>query len=144
MESQVKRWSLDDILMCSVTPVYAGFGHLSPEEAIARPDSPAAKVSGTPDHLQLTSPEAPEFCKSAEFVLNPQHRIIGFRVTASRADDLDIGEVLQSADRFDFTGGKYADGDQVYFSAQSKDRKILIQFDVEGHRSVLSRVSYFY
>lgn len=144
MESQVKRWSLNDLLTCSVTPVYADFAHLTPEEAIAKTDSGAARVSGTPDHLLLVSPEAPDFCKSAEFLLSPEHRIIGFQVTASRADDLDIGDVLQRADRFDFTGGKYADGDQVYFSAQSKDKKMLIQFDVEGHRSILSRVSYFY
>jgi len=144
MEGQVKKWSLNDLLMCSVTPAYAGFAHLTPEEAFAKFDSGIGKVSGTPDHLMLTSPDAPEFCKRAQFVFDPEHRIIGFEVFASRADDLDIGDVLQRADRFDFTGGKYASGDQVYFSAQSKDKRILIQFNVEGHRSVLSRVSYFY
>jgi hypothetical protein len=30
MESQTKHWSLDDILMCSVTPVYADYAHLAP------------------------------------------------------------------------------------------------------------------
>lgn len=142
MESQAKKWSLNDILMCSVSPVYAGFAHLTPEEALAKAGT--GNVSGTPDHLVLASPEAPDFCKSAEFVLSPEHRIVGFQVSATRADDLDIGEVLQRGDRFDFTGGKYADGDQVFFSAQSKDKKVLIQFNVEGHRSLLSRVSYFY
>jgi hypothetical protein len=144
MQGQVKKWSLDELLMCSVTPGYGGFAHLTPEEALAKSDSGIEKVSGTPDHLMLTSPQAPEFCKRAQFVFGPEHRIIGFEVFASRAEDLDIGDVLQRADRFDFTSGKYASGDQVYFSAQSKDRKILIQFNVEGHRSVLSRVSYFY
>jgi hypothetical protein len=144
MEDQTKRWSLDEILMCGVTPVYAGFAHLTPEEALAKSDSGTGKVSGTADHLMLTSPDAPDFCKRAQFVFSPEHRIVGFEVFASRADDLDIGNVLQRADRFEFTGGKYASGDQVYFSAQSKDKKILIQFDVEGHRSVLSRVSFFY
>ena len=144
MESEAKSWSLNDILMCSVTPVYAGFAHLTPEEALAKAGSGTGNVSGTPDHLMLTSPDAPDFCKSAEFVVSPEHRIVGFEVSASRADDLDIGEVLQRGDRFDFTGGKYADGDQVFFSAQSKDKKVLSQFNVEGHRSVLSRVSYFY
>jgi hypothetical protein len=144
MEDQTKKWGLNEILVCSVTPVYAGFANLTPEQALAKSDSGTGKASGTPDHLMLISPDAPDFCKRAQFVFNPEHRIVGFEVFASRADDLEIGEVLQRADRFDFTGGKYADGDQVYFTAQSKDKKILIQFSVEGHRSVLSRVSYFY
>jgi hypothetical protein len=144
MEGQTKKWSLNDILMCSVTPVYAGFGRLTPEEALAKSDSGSGKVSGTSDQLILASPEAPAFCRQIQFVLSPEQQIIGFEVSASRADDLDIGDVLQRADRFDFTGWKYVSGDQVYFSAQSKDKKILIQFDVEGHRSVLSRVTYFY
>jgi hypothetical protein len=144
MEGQTRKWSLNEILMCGVTPAYAGFAHLTPEEALAKSDSGTGKVSGTPDRLVLTSPDAPEFCKRAQFVLSPERRIVGFEVFASRADDLDIGEVLRRADRFDFSGGKYVNGDQVYFSAQSKDKKMLLQFDVEGHRSVLSRVSYFY
>ena len=69
---------------------------------------------------------------------------MGFEVNVSLSDDLDVTEVLQRADRFDFTGGKYATGDQIYFTAQSKDRKVLIQYSVEGHRLVLLRVSYFY
>lgn len=144
MEAQTKRWSLDDILLCSVTPVYAGLGHLTPEGALAKPGSGTGVVSGTPDRLLLASPDAPEFCKRAQLVVDSQRRIIGYQVIATRADSLDIGEVLQHADRFDFTGGKYANGDQVYFSAESKDRKLLIQFDAEGHRSVLSKVTYFY
>ena len=144
MEDQTKKWSLNEILVCSVAPVYAGFANLTPDQALAKSNSGTGKASGTPDHLMLTSPDAPDFCKRAQFLLNPEHRIVGFEVFASRADDLEIGEVLQRADRFDITGGKYADGDQVYFTAQSKDKKILIQFSVEGHRSVLSRVSYFY
>jgi hypothetical protein len=141
---QTKKWSLNEILMCGVTPAYAGFAHLTPEEALAKSDSGTVKVSGTPDRLTLASSEAPDFCKRAQFVFDAGHKITGFEVFASRADDLEISEVLQRADRFDFTGGKYASGDQVYFSAQSRDKKILIQFNVEGHRSVLSRVSYFY
>ena len=71
MESQSKKWSLKEILMCSATPVYAGFAHLTREEALAKSDSGTGKVSGTPDHLVLTSPDAPAFCKSAEFVFGP-------------------------------------------------------------------------
>jgi hypothetical protein len=144
MEEQIRKWSLNELLMCSVTPTYAGFSNLTPEEALEKSNSGIEKVDGTPDHLMLTSSDAPDFCKRAQFVFGPERRIIGFEVTASRADDLNISDVLQRADRFDFTGGKYTGGDQVYFSAQSKDKKILIQFNVEGHRSVLSRVTYFY
>jgi hypothetical protein len=144
MEDQTKRWSLNDILTCGVTPVYAGFAHLSPDEALAKSDGGPAKVSGTTDRFILSSPDAPPFCQRAQAILSSEHRIIGFEVFASRADDLDVGEVLQQADRFDFAGGKYAGGAQVYFNAQSKDQKILIQFKVDDHRSVLSRVSYFY
>jgi hypothetical protein len=144
MEEQVKRWTLDDILLCSVTPVYAAFAHLSPEEALAKSNSETVKVSGTPEHLLLTSPDAPAFCKHAELLFNPERRIIGFEVFASRADDLNVGEVVRRADQFDFAGGKYSNGEQVYFNAQGKDRKILIQFNVDGRRSILSRVSFFY
>jgi len=144
MEGQTKRWSLNDLLMCSVTPVYAGFAYLAPDEALAKSGSGTGVVFGSPDHLTLASPDAPDFCKRAQFVFNSQHRIVGFEVIATRADSLEIGEVLQRADRFDFSGGKYSNGDHVFFSAQSKDKKVLIQFDAEGHRSVLSRVTYFY
>ncbi|MGD0955838.1 MAG: hypothetical protein ABR953_03305 [Candidatus Acidiferrales bacterium] len=144
MEDDTMTWTLNDILMCSVTPIYAGFAHLTAEDALAKSSSGAGMVSGTPDHLMLSSPDAPGFCQRAEFVFSPEHRIAGYEVAASRADDLEVKEVLQSADRFDFTSGKYAGGSKVYFIAQSKDKKILIQFEVDNHRLVLSRVSYFY
>ena len=144
MEEQTKRWSLNDILMCGLAPVYAGFAHLSGEEALGKSDGGTVKVSGTTNSLILSSPDAPPFCQRAQVIFSSERRIIGFEVFASRADDLDIGEVLQQADRFDFAGGKYASGEQVYFNVQSKDQRILIQFKVDGHRSVLSRVSYFY
>jgi len=144
MEEQVTKLSLDDILLCSVTPVYAGFEHLTAEEALARADAGSTKVSGTADHLILSSPEAPAFCKSAEFVFGRDHRITGFEVVATRADDLQADEVLQHADRFDFNGGTYTGGEQVYFSARSKDKKMLIEFEADNHKMVLARVSYFY
>jgi hypothetical protein len=144
MEDQARRWNLNDILACSVTAVYGGFAHLLFEEAVAKLDTGATKVSGTKDHLVVSSPEAPSFCKYAEFIFGPDRRIIGFTVLATRADNLDVGEVLEHADRFDFSGGKYAGGDQVYFNAQSRDQKILIQFNVAGHTPSLSLVSYLY
>jgi hypothetical protein len=144
MEGQTKRWTLNDILMCSVTPAYTGFVHLTAEEALAKSGSETGSVSGTADHLELSSSDAPDFCRSVQFIFNSDHRITGFEVPISQADDLEIGEVLQRPDTFDFTGGKYANDDQVYFIAQSKDKKIRIQFNVEGRRSLLSRVTYFY
>jgi hypothetical protein len=144
IEGQVTRWTLNDILMCNVTPVYSGFAHLTQEQALAKSDSGPRKVTSTPDHLLLTSVDAPAFCKRAEFLFSPERQIVGFAVVASRADDLDVNEVLQRADRFDFSGGKYANGDQVYFTAQSKDGRIRIQFEVDNQRLVLARVSYFY
>jgi hypothetical protein len=140
MQEDTTKWTLNDILMCSVTPVYADFAQLTPEDALAKS---GGKVSGTPDHLVLNSGDAPKFCKHAEFAFGPQHRIVGFSVLASREDSLDVNEVLTRAERFDFTSGKYASG-QAYFSAESKDGKMIVLFRVDGHRLVLSRVSYFY
>jgi hypothetical protein len=143
MESQARRWTLNDLLMCSVTPAYKSFAHVTPEEAM-KADPRVALAADRPDRLRIDSPTAPEFCKSAELIVGADHTISGFEVSATQADDLDLNEVLQQADRFDFTGGKFANGDKVYFSAQSKDKKVLIQFDVQGHRSILSTVTYYY
>lgn len=144
MEGQTKRWSLNDVLMCGATPVYAGFAQLTPDQALTKTDFGVGKAYETPDRLMLNSPDAPDFCKRAQFVFGADHRIVGFEVNASQADALDVSEVLERADQFTFSGGKYVGGDQVYFLAQSKDKKVVIQFNVEGHRTVLSRVSYSY
>jgi hypothetical protein len=140
MEQETTKWTLNDLLMCSVTPVYADFARLTPEEALAKL---GGKVYGTADHLMLNSPDAPNFCKRAEFVFGPDRRIVGFVVNASREDSLDVNEVLTRAESFDFTSGKYSSG-QAYFSAENKDGKMIVLFSVDGHRLVLSRVSYFY
>jgi hypothetical protein len=144
VEGQTTDLSLNDILMCSVAPVYAGFAHLTPEEALAKSDSGTGKATGTPDRLLVASPDAPAFCQHAQFIVGPDHRIVGYEVSATRADDLEIGEVLQRADRFDFSGGKYSDGGKVYMDVRSKDKKIRILFDVDGPKTNLSRVSFFY
>ncbi len=143
MESQVRRWSLNDLLMCGVAPVYKPFDHLTPEEAM-KSGAGVSAIPNKPDRLSVDLPVAPGFCRSSQLVVGPEGKIVGFEVSASLADDLDIDEVLQNADRFDFTGGKYSNGDTVYFPAQSKDKKIRIEFDVRGHKSVLSSVSYTY
>jgi hypothetical protein len=144
MEEQTRRWNLSEILACSVIPVYAGFAHLFFEEAVAKSETGVTKVSGTAEHPMVSSPEAPSFCKYAEFMFGPDRRIVGFAVSATRADSLDVGEVLEHADRFDFSSGKHSGGDQVYFNAQSRDQKILIGFNVAGRTPSLSLVSYFY
>jgi hypothetical protein len=144
IEEQTKKWTLDDILLCSVNPDLAAFAHLTAEEALAKSDSGVSRMAGSADRLTLNSPVAPEFCKRAQLVVSPDNRIVAFEVLASLADHLDVDEVLRQADRFDFAGGKEPDSDHVYFSAQSKDKKILIRFEVQGHKSVLSSVRYSY
>jgi len=146
IEGQTKKWTLDDILMCSVSPGLATFANLTAEQALAlaKSGSGISRIAGSPDRLTLDSPEAPQFCQRAELVVSPENKIVAFEVPASLSDSLDVSEVLQQADRFDFAGGKNTDSNRVYFSAQSKDKKILIQFEVQGHKPVLSRVRYSY
>jgi hypothetical protein len=55
-----------------------------------------------------------------------------------------VAEVLAQADRFQFTSGKDAQTESVYFTAQSKDKKVLIEFEVRGRRMSLARVRYSY
>ena len=69
---------------------------------------------------------------------------MGFEVEVSQADSLEIGDVLQQADRFDFSGGRDPQSHDAYFSARSKDRKLLIQFDTESSHPFLTRVVYSY
>jgi hypothetical protein len=144
IEDQTKKWTLNDILMCSVTPQLAGFAHLTAEAALAKSEFGVRRIAGSPDRLAFSSGNTPEFCQQAQLIIGPDNRVAAFEVVASLADSMDVDEVLQHADQFDFTGGKYSDTDQTYFSALSKDKKILVQFDLQGHRSVLSRVRFFY
>ena len=144
IEEQTRKWTLNDILMCGVNPQLAAFAHLTAEQALATSESGVGRIAGSPDRLVINSPVAPDFCKQAQLVVSPDNRIVAFEVLASQADSLEVTEVLQQAERFDFAGGKDTDSDQVYFSAQSKDKKILIRFEVQGHKSVLSRVRYSY
>ena len=143
MAAQVKRWTLNDLLVCGATPVYKVFDHVSPEEAM-KSDTSVTRIADKPGRLRLQSESAPEFCKNVELVVGDENKIVGYEVLVSQADDLNIDEVLQRADGFDFTGGKYSNGDSVYFSAQSKDKRIRIQFDVRGHRSLLASVFYYF
>ena len=144
IEDQTKKWTLNEILMCSVAPQLTGFAHLTVEAALSKSEFGVKRIAESPDRLTFNSPSVPEFCRRAQLMVGPDGRIAAFEVVASLADSLDVNEVLQQADQFDFTGGKYPDSDQTYFSALSKDKKILIQFQVQGHRSALSLVRYFF
>jgi hypothetical protein len=144
MEAQTTRLNLNDILMCSSAPPYSDFAHLTLLEAQAKSDPSEVQVASEGDHLILTSPYAPPFCKQAVILVGSDHKIDGFQVAVPRADELDINEVLQHADRFDFSGGKFGEAEQTYFTARSKDSKLVIEFDVVNHRAVLSKVSFLY
>jgi len=144
IEEQTKKWTLNDILLCSVSPDLAAFAHLTAEQALAESGSGVSRIAGSPDRLTLNSPVAPDFCKRAQLTVSSDNRIVAFEVLASLADSLDVTEVLQQADRFDFASGKDPDSNHVYFCAESKDKKILIRFEVQGHKSVLLWVRYSY
>jgi hypothetical protein len=144
IEEQTKKWTLDDVLMCTVSPALAGFAHLTADQALAKAESDVSRIAGSPDRLTLKSPSAPEFCKRAQLVVGPDSKIIAFEVLASQVDSLDVTEVIQKADRFDFAGGKDEGSNQVYFNAQSKDKNLLIRFEVQGQKLVLSWVRYSY
>jgi hypothetical protein len=144
IEEQTKKWTLNDLLMCSVNPELAAFAHVTANQALAKSGSGVSRIADSPDRLMFNSPTAPEFCKQAHLVVGPDNRIVAFEVLASQADSLDLTEVLQQADQFDFLGGKDTSSNQVYFNARNNDNKILIQFEVQCHRSVLSSVRYSY
>jgi hypothetical protein len=144
IEEQTKKWTMDDVLMCSVSPELTAFAHMTVDDALAKSESGVSRIEGSPDHLTVNPPLAPDFCKRAQLVVGPDNKIVAFEVLASQADVLDITEVLQQADRFDFAGGKDTNSDHVYFSAQSKDKKLLIRFEVQGRKSALSWVRYSY
>ena len=96
MESQVRRWSLNDLLMCAVTPVYKAVrSHDSGRSDEIRRRCHRRIAKDQPNRLSLESPVAPEFCRKAELIVGADNRIIGFGVLASRGDSLDIDEVLQ-------------------------------------------------
>jgi len=144
MEDQIQRWTLEDILKCAGTPAYLGFASLTAEEALSKSEWQVERIPDRPDRLALSSPEAPEFCRQARLVIGPDNKITALEVVASQAEVLDVGDILEKADQFDFVSGKDPQSNKVSFSARSKDKSVLIQFSMESHRSVLSRVTYSY
>jgi hypothetical protein len=144
MESQVKNWTLDDVLRCSGTPPYAAFAFSSPEESLKKVQLGVSRIADAPDRLSMSSPDVPAFCRQAQLVIGPDNKIVGFEVVVTHTESLDVNDVLQQGDQFEFTSGKDTRSQGVYFIARSKDQKIVLRFDMQGHRSVLTRVTYSY
>lgn len=144
LESESKRWTVDDIFRCSGALAYQTFAFLTPDEALTKAVAGVRTIDVASDRLRISSPAAPEFCRRAQLVIGPDNKIEGFEVLASQSDTLDVADILEQADHFEFTSGKDPRTQKVYFTAQTRDKKILIQFDVQGHIMLLSRVSYSY
>jgi hypothetical protein len=144
MEEQVKKWTLDQILECNHTTAYAIFAFLTPEQALDRGAGKVERVPNVPDRLLLTSSDVPEFCRRAGLIIGPQNKITGYEVVTYGDQLLDVGDVLEKSDQFNFTSGKYKDSDIKYFRARRKDNDMAIEYRIEGHRTVLARVTYFF
>jgi hypothetical protein len=144
MEDQVQRLTLDGILACNRTPAYLGFASLTAEQALAKGEGRVERVPDVPDRLIASSPDAPEFCRRAGLIIGPGSKVTGYEVVVSEDVALDVGDVLEKADQFDFASGKYAKSEQIFFSARNKHENVVIEFRMEGHRSVFSRATYAY
>ncbi len=144
MESEAKKWTVDDVFRCSGTPAYQTFAFLTPEAALTKSVAGVSRMDDAPDRLRIGSSAAPDFCRRAQLVIGANNKIDGFEVVASQSDTLDVDDILEQADRFEFTSGKDPRTQKVYFTAQTRDKRVAIQFEVQGHRTVLSRVSYAY
>ncbi len=143
VEAQVKKWTLDDLLICANSPAYVGFAQLTVEQTLAETESKVSRKADSRD-LILDSPNAPDFCKRAELVVTPDNRILGFEVWPTAAQTLELAEIIEQADRFDFSGEKDPTTKEAYFTVQSKDKKILIEYRLQGRLPILVRVRYLY
>jgi hypothetical protein len=142
--NEIKSRTLDDLLQCGSSTVYAGFAHLTPAVALSTPGFQVARDSDAPNRLTLNSANAPDFCKQAQLVIGPEGKIEAFEILPSGADTLDLSELLRNADDFDFSGGKDPASGNPYFIAQSKDKKIRIEYTLQGRVPILTRVRYLY
>jgi len=138
MESQVKRWSVEDIFRCRGVAPYQKLAFATPEEALANRDA------GGPDRLTVSSPDVPDFCRRVHLIVGPDNKILGFEVQTSHAETLDVGNVLEQADQFEFASAKDEDSQKVHFTAQTKDKKVQIEYDMQGRQSILARVRFLY
>jgi len=139
---EVKSWTLDDILRCTSSPAYTAYANLTAQEALAKPEFAVAREADASNQLTFDPPDAPDFCKRAQLVVSQDNKIIGFEVLPA-ADTLDVGELIQQADQFDFAGGKDATN-KPYFTAERKDKKLLIEYNMQGRMPILTRVRYLY
>ena len=144
LESEARKWTVEDVLSCSETPAYQAFAFLTPDAALATSVAGVSRMEDSPVRLRIGSPSAPDFCRRAQLVASSNDKITGFEVVASEADSLDVDDVLEQADRFQFTSGKDPGSQTVYFTAQTRDRKVAIDFELRGHRMILTRVRYAY
>jgi hypothetical protein len=144
MEDQVKKWTLDQILECNHANAYVSYAFLTPEQALARGGGQVERVPNVPDRLIVSSAEAPEFCRRTGLIVGANNKITGYEVITYGDEALDVADVLEKADQFDFTSGKYDNTDHVFFAARRKDNNVAIEFREEGHRSVLARVTFYY
>jgi hypothetical protein len=143
VEEQVKKWTLNDVLSCASSPAYAAFAHLTSEQALAETEFKVVRKANT-SNLSMDSPNAPDFCKRAELVVGPDNRILGFEVLPTAAQTLELADIIEQADRFDFSGGKDPDTGETNFFALSKDKKLLIEYQLQGRVPILVRVRYLY
>jgi hypothetical protein len=144
LEAETRKWTLGDIFRCSTDPAYEPFASLTRDAALSKAGSGVRPVDDAPNRLTINAPGAPDFCRRAELVVGDNNKISRFEVIALPSDALDVAEVLEQADRFDFTSGRDPRTQRVYFSARSRDKKVLIEFNIEGRRAVLAKVTYFY
>lgn len=144
LEVETRKWTVEAVLSCSGTPAYQAFAFLTPDAALAKSVAGVRRDEDEPDRLRISSADAPDFCRRAQLFAGPDGKIAGFEVVASESENLDVADILEQADRFQFTSGRDPRTQRVYFTAQTRDRKVLIEFEAQGHRMVLTRVRYAY
>lgn len=77
-------------------------------------------------------------------MVSPENKIFGFEVLPAGAETLDLAELMQQADQFDFSGGKDASTGEPFFTAETKSKKIVIQYTLQGRIPRLVAVKYLY
>jgi hypothetical protein len=142
LEGESTTWTIDDVLSCRNTPAYEAFASLTPDAALTR--SGVSRIPDADDRLNASAPDAPDFCKRVRLVIGSDNKVTGFEVVGSASDTLDVADILEKAEEYEYSGVMEPASQKRYFTAQSRDKKLLIQFQVLGHRTVLSRVAYSY
>lgn len=128
MEVETKRWVLDEVLSCSGAAAYQVFAFLTPDAALAKTQYGVRAVDNTPTRLAVNSPSAPDFCRRAQLLVGANNRISGYQVAAFQSDSLDVADVLEQADRFDFSSRRIPGTQRVYFIATGDQRQNSFDF----------------